>query len=78
MYSSTEGLLIKVSCFWVIVFTVGNNNWAIVIASKEATKQVITDSTRNWFIKDVLDAPATLRIPTSFAFIDAFAVARFT
>jgi hypothetical protein len=47
-------------------------------ASRAASKQVMTDSTKNCAINDDLSAPVTFRTPISFALTEALAVARLT
>ena len=47
-------------------------------ASTAASKQVMTDSTKNCAINEDLSAPVTLRTPISFARTEALAVVRLT
>ena len=57
-------------------FTTGNNNCAIMNASNAASKQMMTDSSKNCFINELLYAPDTFLIPISFARSEDLAVTR--
>src|SRR5687768_8952292 len=76
MNPSVSGLPITESCFKAISLTTGISNCAITIANKEEIKHVTSDSKRNCFTNELLNAPDTFLTPTSFVRNDDLAVER--